>query len=65
MRSGETAPGCSSDRRTRRSAAGYGRGRSSTPYTTENTAVVAPIPSASVSSPAVVKPLFRRIIATA
>ena len=41
---------------TRRSASAYGSGRSSTAFTTLKMAVVAPIPSASVSTATSVKP---------
>ncbi len=44
---------CQSD--TMRSGRGYGSGRSTTPYTTLKIAVVAPAPSASVSTATVVK----------
>ena len=45
---------------TRRSASRYGRGRSSTASTTLKMALLAPIPSASVSTTARVKPGLRR-----
>src|SRR6266566_2894320 len=41
---------------TSRSESGYGRGRSSTAFTTLNTAVFAPIPRARVSTAVVVNP---------
>jgi hypothetical protein len=63
-RSGDVAPGCSSDSRT--AVAHQPTAAASTVrYTTEKTADVAPVPSASVSSPAAVKLLLRRIIAHA
>ncbi len=45
---------------TRRSGSGYGRGSSSTPSMTENSAVLAPMPSARVKSATAVKPGLRR-----
>ena len=42
--------------RTSRSGSGYGSGCSSTPLTTLKIAVVAPTPSASVSTATIVKP---------
>src|SRR5580704_7088901 len=43
---------------TSRSGSGYGSGFSNTPFTTENSAVFAPIPSASVSTAIAVNPGF-------
>ena len=45
---------------TMRSAPGYGSGLSSTPFTTENTAVLAPIPSAMMTMASAAKPGLRR-----
>ncbi len=45
---------------TRRSGSGYGSGSSSTPSMIENSAVLAPMPSARVSSATAVKPGLRR-----
>jgi hypothetical protein len=45
--------------RTKRSLSGYGSGRSNTALTTLKTAVVAPIPSASVTTAAVANPGLR------
>src|SRR5688572_10014575 len=42
-----------------RSESGYGKGDSSTPSTSVKTAVVAPMPSASVSTAMLVKPMLR------
>jgi len=42
------------------SGLGYGSGRSSTPFTTLKIAVLAPMPSARVSTATVVKPGLRR-----
>ena len=53
------------DRRKRRSGSGNGIGRSSTPLTTVNTATLAPIPSASVTIAAVVKPRLRSSVRAA
>src|SRR6478672_4815780 len=54
------APGASCRTATSRSGCGYGNGFSSTPSTTLNTAVVAPIPIASVSSATSVNSGLRR-----
>src|SRR5580704_5184955 len=43
---------------TSRSGSGYGRGFNKTPFTTENSAVFAPIPSASVNTAIAVNPGF-------
>jgi len=45
---GDTVPWCPYMSMTRRPGSRYGRGRSSTPYATVKTAVVAPMPIASV-----------------
>ena len=47
------------------SASGYGRGRSSTALTTVKMAVLAPIPSASVSTATAVNPGLFSIVRTA
>ena len=50
---------------TMRSGSGYGSGRSKTAFTTEKMAVLAPMPSASVSTATVVKPGFLRSMRSA
>src|SRR5215471_14544101 len=51
-----STPSGASPRSIRRSCCGNGKGRSSTPSTTEKIAVVAPMPKASVSTAVIVKP---------